>query len=164
MRLYKCTMSRSTHLHWGLTTTERRKTSALLSTALTPYLTIPALLMQRQFSLVIWFFELLTLLASFRMLYPNNDHYFRQEAVHQVHDLEPRHGAEQLLHLLPGPGHAQAGQEEQTQEHLVSLHILLVTWQFGTERRERIWKTTFILFFNVYISPLDSTGSSKLRL
>ena len=101
---------------------------ALLSTALTPYLTIPARLMPRQFSLVIGFFELLTLLASFRMLYPDNEHYFRKEAVYQVPDLEPRHGAEQLLHLLPGPGHAQTGQEEQTEEHLVSkIHILLVT-------------------------------------
>ena len=61
------------------------------------------------------------------MLFPDVEHSFRKEAVHQVPDLEPRHGAEQLLHLLPGPGHAQAGQEEQTQEHLVSLHILLVT-------------------------------------
>ena len=84
--------------------------------------------MPRQFSLVIGFFELLTLLASFRMLYPDHEHYFRKEAVYQVPDFEPRHGAEQLLHLLPGPGHAQTGQEEQTEEHLVSkIHILLVT-------------------------------------
>ena len=44
----------------------------------------------------------------------------RKEALHQVSDLQPIHGAEQLLHLVPGPVHTQAGQEEQTEEHLVS--------------------------------------------
>ena len=68
------------------------------------------------------------ILLDYKMLYPANKHYFRKEAVYQVPDLEPRHGAEQLLHLLPGPGHAQAGQEEQTEEHLVSkIHFLLMT-------------------------------------
>ena len=44
----------------------------------------------------------------------------RKEALHQVSDLQPGHGAEQLLHLVPGPVHAQTGQEEQTEEYLVS--------------------------------------------
>ena len=75
----------------------------------------------------------------------------RKEALHQVSDLQPGHGAEQLLHFVPGPVHAQAGQEEQTEEHLVSQNFY-----DDKEKAELVLKYSQMKMYTSFNKPIQS--------